>query len=247
MMTVAGIRPVGDRSLDEIVERLIESSAPEDEHDEAREAAEAFLAMEGAPSLALGKIEAFLKTWKLGGRTRLDALEKTFGLMERLGVDFGRVTFAAGLKRHIDYYTGLVFEIAAKKSAVCGGGRYDRLMSVLAPGFSAPAAGFAMSLEMIAVALEGDKLFSPRLVDEPVDADVIAAGNDFERAAEAAAALRRGGWRVRLLGPGDSRDARYLVEASGAKGFVILEPREKTRVSLKASELTAFAEAHPCS
>jgi ATP phosphoribosyltransferase regulatory subunit len=251
MMQVAGIRPVGDRSIDEIVERLIESSVPETEHDQAREAAEEFLAIEAAPNRALSEIEKFLQTWKLGGRERLETLTKSFRLMERLGVDLARVTFAAGLKRHIDYYTGLVFEIGTSKAkgrdVVCGGGRYDRLVSVLSPGFSAPAAGFAISLEMLAVALEGERVFSGKLIDEPVDAEVLADGGDFERAAEAAASLRRGGWRVRIVGRNERREARYVVQINSAKGIVILEPREKTRVSLKASELTAFAEAHPCS
>jgi ATP phosphoribosyltransferase regulatory subunit len=251
MMQVAGIRPVGDRSLDEIVERLIESSVAEDEHDEASEAAVTFLAIEGKPDDALGEIEKFLKNWKLGGREKLEALARSLRLMDRLGVDTARVSFAAGLKRHIDYYTGLVFEIASTKGpgrdVVCGGGRYDRLISVLSPGFSAQAAGFAMSLEMIAVVLEGDRLFSAKLADEQVDAEIVASRGDFESAAEAAAALRRGGWRVRLAGSEKTGDARYLIESNGAKGVVILEPREKRRVSLKISELTAFAEAHPCS
>lgn len=247
MMQVAGIKPVGDRSLGEIVERLIEStSAESDDGEGAYAAAESFLAIRGAPSRALGEIESFLKTWKLKGRERLDALSRSLQLMERLGADLGRATFAAGLKRHIDYYTGLVFEVAAERGKirdiVCGGGRYDRLVSVLSPTLSAPAAGFAMSLEMIAVVLDKD-FASGGAIDETVDADVIG---DSENAAAAAAALRRGGWRVRVVPRGDATSAPYVVEMKSAKEASVREATKKAPQNVALAQLQAFAEARPC-
>jgi len=62
------------------------------------------------------------------------------------------------LVRGLDYYTGTIFEIKAKagdlgaQNTVCGGGRYDRLVSSLG-GPEVPAVGFAMGVERVLLAM----------------------------------------------------------------------------------------------
>jgi histidyl-tRNA synthetase len=62
------------------------------------------------------------------------------------------------LVRGLDYYTGTIFEIKAKvgdlgaQNTVCGGGRYDRLVSSLG-GPQVPAMGFGMGVERILLAM----------------------------------------------------------------------------------------------
>jgi histidyl-tRNA synthetase len=64
----------------------------------------------------------------------------------------------ARLVRGLDYYTGTIFEIKAKvgdlgaQNTVCGGGRYDKLVSSLG-GPEIPAMGFGMGVERILLAM----------------------------------------------------------------------------------------------
>ena len=60
------------------------------------------------------------------------------------------------LVRGLDYYNGLVFEVAAKglgaQDALAGGGRYDRLYSDLG-GKPTPCIGFSIGMERLLMAL----------------------------------------------------------------------------------------------
>ncbi|MBR6742355.1 MAG: histidine--tRNA ligase [Clostridia bacterium] len=72
------------------------------------------------------------------------------------------------LVRGLDYYTKTVFEFICTgigaQSTVCGGGRYDGLISELG-GPKLPAAGFAMGITRLVLALEaaGVKIPEPKL------------------------------------------------------------------------------------
>jgi histidyl-tRNA synthetase len=72
--------------------------------------------------------------------------------------------------RGLDYYTGTIFEIKAKvgdlgaQNTVCGGGRYDHLVSSLG-GPEIPAMGFGMGVERILLAMTAPaESFDPGLV-----------------------------------------------------------------------------------
>lgn len=62
--------------------------------------------------------------------------------LRRLAAPASEATFNAAFGRDLDYYTGLVFEIALDGRVVVGGGRYDRLIGLLG-GADAPAIGFS--------------------------------------------------------------------------------------------------------
>ena len=68
-------------------------------------------------------------------------------------------TLDANLVRGLDYYTRTTFEIASNtlgaQDAICGGGRYDKLVGSLG-GKPSPAVGFAAGLERLLLAM-GDK------------------------------------------------------------------------------------------
>ena len=71
------------------------------------------------------------------------------------GIALHKLTFAADFGRRLDYYTGFVFEIHRNDGAgqpIVGGGRYDRLMSMLGADGIIPAVGFAIWLERTGVA-----------------------------------------------------------------------------------------------
>jgi len=63
----------------------------------------------------------------------------SYGVLEVVSLDMSIV-------RGLDYYTGLVFEVFDKKGelrAICGGGRYDKLVELFG-GKGVPAVGFAI-------------------------------------------------------------------------------------------------------
>jgi histidyl-tRNA synthetase len=106
-----------------------------------------------------GQVETLLG---LLGAEGLDALEAGFGANADVAVELARLGAyvetldAMGLGdfvevdlrivRGLAYYTGIVFEIFDRKGelrAVCGGGRYDRLLELVG-GEPLPAVGFGM-------------------------------------------------------------------------------------------------------
>jgi len=89
------------------------------------------------------------------GSPALAELRQLFSLLEAYGLA-DRVVFDASVVRGLAYYTGVVFEAfdtAGALRAVCGGGRYDRLLESLG-GRPVPAVGFgfgdAVVLELLA-------------------------------------------------------------------------------------------------
>ena len=74
--------------------------------------------------------------------------------LEALDVPF---TLDTALVRGLDYYTRTTFEIISSKlgaqDALCGGGRYDKLVETLG-GKPTPAVGFAAGLERILIAMD---------------------------------------------------------------------------------------------
>jgi ATP phosphoribosyltransferase regulatory subunit len=70
----------------------------------------------------------------------------------RLGVDTNQVIYDAAFGRPLDYYTGLVFEIRSPQSAsnpLAGGGRYDRLLTLLGAEKPIPGVGFSLWLDRL--------------------------------------------------------------------------------------------------
>ena len=87
--------------------------------------------------------------------------------LEVLGVPF---TLDTALVRGLDYYTRTTFEIISgnlgAQDALCGGGRYDKLVETLG-GKPTPAVGFAAGLERVLIAMnEVD-------IDQKIQADKI--------------------------------------------------------------------------
>lgn len=127
----------------------------------------------------------------LGCGDALDDLAQTWdllgaaGVAERVGVDFS-------VMRSFEYYTGVVFEAYARGvgQPLGGGGRYDGVLGVY--GDAVPAAGFALGIERIMIALVEQ--------GQPIEArglDVLLGG-DAGGSLAAARALRSKGKRVAL-------------------------------------------------
>jgi histidyl-tRNA synthetase len=157
-------------------------------------------------------------------------LRELFELCAAYGVA-DRVVFDASVVRGLAYYTGIVFEAFDREGslrAICGGGRYDRLLETLG-GRPLPAVGFGFG-DAVIMELLAERGLVPELPRE-LDAVVFAFG-DGERAAAVAlaGALRAEGRSVELV-LGGVRLKRALADAdrSGARRAYLVGPDELLR------------------
>jgi len=171
-------------------------------------------------------------------------LLRLFELLDAYGVA-DRVEFDGSIVRGLAYYTGVVFEAfdaGRKLRAICGGGRYDRLLESLG-GPSIPAVGFGFGDAVIEALLE-DEGVRPECPRE-LDAVVFPFG-DAERPAAIALArrLRTAGQSVELV-LGSSKLKRALADAdrAGARRIYLLGPDEVGRGEVLVRDL-ASGEQH---
>jgi|ETNmetMinimDraft_25_1059894.scaffolds.fasta_scaffold11817_2 histidyl-tRNA synthetase len=157
-------------------------------------------------------------------------LRELFDWLDAYGLA-DRVEFDASIVRGLAYYTGIVFEAfdaARSLRAICGGGRYDRLLETLG-GPAVPAVGFGFG-DIVILDLLEDLERVPEL-RRNLDAVVFAFG-DAERsqAIRLAAALRSEGQAVELA-LANAKLKRALADAdrAGARRVYLLGPDEVAR------------------
>jgi histidyl-tRNA synthetase len=160
----------------------------------------------------------------------LDRVEAFLAVMGDLG--FGdSVEFDLAIVRGLAYYTGIVFEIfdrAGVFRAICGGGRYDRLLERVG-GDPLPAVGFGMGDVVLSELLKDRGLVPP--LNRSVDW-FVGAVSPGERplARQVAAVLRdRGHSVVTPLTPQPVRRQLKAAAAEGAVRVLLLGPDEVAR------------------
>lgn len=127
-------------------------------------------------------------------------------LLQGYGVSAGWVEFNCSVVRGLAYYTGTVFEGFDKKGqlrAICGGGRYDSLLSSMGAAQSIPAVGFGFGDAVIMELLQSLDLL-PQLegpgAAPAVDVVVYAMDEGLRTKALALASqLRQDGLRVDVV------------------------------------------------
>ena len=177
------------------------------------------------------------------GSPALADLRRLFELLEAYGIA-ERVVFDASIVRGLAYYTGIVFEAFDTRGAlraVCGGGRYDRLLEALG-GPSMPAVGFGFG-DVVIGELLAERGLLPRL--QRGLEDVVFPFGDAERpaAVRLATRLRAEGRSVELV-LGASRPRRVLQDAdrAGAARVHLLGPDEAARGVAKVRDLRTGEE-----
>lgn len=160
LLSIAGISAVGGRTPSEIADRFLEQAALTSGargHDKAAETLSAYLALKADGASAAGMLRDFSRDFGLGLDTPIAAFEQRLAALEAKGIDPARLTFAAEFGRRLDYYSGFVFEIHAVNPPVegplVGGGRYDKLVTLLGAEDDVPAIGFSMWLDRIAASV----------------------------------------------------------------------------------------------
>ena len=148
--------------------------------------------------------------------------EAVKSFLKAAGVEF---TVNPHIVRGLDYYTRTVFEFVSgdigAQSTVCGGGRYDGLISQMG-GPNVPSLGFAMGIERIMLLLEAQKTELPK--PAYCDLFIAAMGNDAQlKAAELCAALREDGFKVNtdICGRGLKAQMKY-ADKTGSRFTMVL-------------------------
>jgi histidyl-tRNA synthetase len=146
-------------------------------------------------------------------------------------------TVNARLVRGMDYYTHTVFEWTSDhlgaQSAVCGGGRYDRLIEQLG-GKPAPGIGFGLGMERLMLLLDAVGVKAP--ADAPHAYAIVADAQLLPRVLPVLEALRGRGVRVLMHAGGGGMKAQFKrADASGAAHALIFGGDELARdqVALK--------------
>ncbi|MEE2659806.1 MAG: histidine--tRNA ligase [Candidatus Latescibacterota bacterium] len=169
----------------------------------------------------------------------LFALAKSYGVADWLRFD-------PSLVRGLAYYTGLVFEAFDRGGdlrAICGGGRYDRLLSNFG-GKDIPACGFGFG-DAVIVELLKDKQLIPDPAPDHVDDVVFAFSEELRSHAMAVAArLRAGGRAVDLVLERGKRMKWAFRHADnvGAARLMLLAPDEWERGAVRVCDLESGQE-----
>ena len=170
-------------------------------------------------------------------------LTSLFSALEAYGIS-GWIEFDASIVRGLAYYTGPVFEAhdrAGELRAICGGGRYDKLLSTLG-GKDLPATGFGFG-DMVIMELLAEKGLVPELIGG-IDDVVISLSPELRNAAmSVATSLRSTGKSVDLV----LEDKRLKwafkhAERSGAQRLVMVMPDEWKEGKVKIKNLESGEE-----
>ncbi len=181
----------------------------------------------------------------LGGSAAVESLERLFALLGAVG--FAEyVQFDVTVVRGLSYYTGTVFEVrdaGVNLRAICGGGRYDSLLSSYG-GDTVPAIGFGFG-DVVILELLADLGKLPILTSS-VDYFVIPYSSaQYQQALEISQRLRAHVQRYRCDVDFSGRKLKRALERAdevGARKAVLLMPDELARGEVVLRDMAARQE-----
>jgi len=194
--------PLGRRSPDEIVDRLLRKLRGGDASDAVERGlalAGQLASVKGDPAQALPQAQSIVAA--AGADTKaIDRLIELTSLVTEDPAVYQRLEIDFSLARGIAYYNGIIFDIVRGDTQLSlgGGGRYDALARALGGAEPVPALGFACTLEALLAAMpEADQ---PQSAPDAVL--VCADGQASNSAALRAAAEMRQSGEVAVLDVG---------------------------------------------
>lgn len=157
-MRRTGLPATAGRAPADIARRLIEKAQLRSVRlsQEAFSALKTFLAIDAPLSVAPDALRRFAADAGLSLGGALDIFAARVAAIGHLGLEPEEIRYDAAFGRPLDYYTGLVFEIAAEEGGrpLAGGGRYDRLLTLLGAEAPIPGVGFSVWLDRVAALRE---------------------------------------------------------------------------------------------
>ena len=168
--------------------------------------------------------------------------EKVKKLLQIAGVEY---KVNANIVRGLDYYTRTVFEFVSEhigaQGTVCGGGRYDGLISQLG-GQDVPGIGFAVGIERILMLLENIGIQIPN--QTKIEYYVAPMGEkEAEKAFEIVTDLRRAGKTADFdhMGRGIKAQFKY-ADKIGAKKVIVIGSNELEKGVAKLKNMADGSE-----
>jgi ATP phosphoribosyltransferase regulatory subunit len=147
-MNKASLPPHGGRTAIEIARRAIDKArlAAVRLDDKQATTLREFLDLDVAAMDAGDELSRFEQRHGLNLGTAKAGLVERLALLDKRGLQLSTFRYKASFGRRLDYYSGLLFEIYGNgaKKPVIGGGRYDRLMTLLGSDNPVPAVGFSI-------------------------------------------------------------------------------------------------------
>ena len=188
-------------------------------------------------TLGINSLETLKNTLEKDSEA-LNELQTLFEAIESYGIS-DWVEFDGSIVRGLAYYTGCVFEVndrEGKFRAICGGGRYDKLLSTLG-GKDLPATGFGFG-DMVIMEVLAEKDLLPELLSGVEDV-VIPLSPDLRNVAvKVASALRSSDRLVDLVL--DDKKMKWAfkhAERIGATRIVLVGKEEWSRHKVKIKDL----------
>ena len=170
-------------------------------------------------------------------------LKELFSMLESYNIQEW-VEFDASIVRGLAYYTGSVFEAHDRKGelrAICGGGRYDRLLSSLG-GNDLPASGFGFG-DMVIMELLTERGLLPSITSGSEDV-VISLSEELRTVAMSVASkLRERGRTVDVIL--DNKKLKWAfrhADRIGASRLVMIMPEEWKSGRIRIKDLITGQE-----
>jgi len=119
--------------------------------------------------------EAIKVSRNLKCRAALENIYQVYEILKDYGFE-RYVTFDLGMVQSFEFYTGIIFRGITRELGypICGGGRYDKLVSEF--GCDLPATGFAVGIKRLLIALERQGK-----LEEVPNVDVLVVVEDGQR------------------------------------------------------------------
>lgn len=118
-----------------------------------------FLSINVSLRYAPGVLADFARSAGLPLDKAIEGFDARVAALRDAGASLADITWRAAFGRPLDYYTGLVFEVTVRgeHAVLAGGGRYDRMLTLLGAKDHIPAVGFALWLDRIEKAREAQR------------------------------------------------------------------------------------------
>ena len=193
-------------------------------------------------TLGINSLESLKNTLKKDSEALIE-LQTLFEAIESYGIS-SWVEFDGSIVRGLAYYTGCVFEVNDREGrfrAICGGGRYDNLLSTLG-GKDLPATGFGFG-DMVIMELLADKDLLPELLSGVEDVVIPLSPELRDVAVKVASALRNSDRLVDLVL--DDRKMKWAfkhAERVDATRIVLVGKEEWSRQKIKIKDLETGEE-----
>ena len=213
--------------------------------------------LSGPPGVALPAAAELLARHRIS-ETPLRELEEIVSLLKGADLSEDSIEVNLGFGRGLHYYTGMIFEIystdpEAAGRQLCGGGRYDDLITSMGGRKRTPACGFAYGIQRLTACLPWTEIV-PK-----VDLLVTAEDGDMSGPLlRIARRLRETGLRVESEARGrkgrsaaqyaSRQEIRYLLTLAGEDApaaYQVWDRETGDKRNLDESELVQWAEQLP--